>query len=143
MAGTKTGFTALQADFKIPGVPLDLLKQALVEGHTAKRKIINIMSNVINGPRYSVVFDAYVGFTLGVDCISETILGFYFSNKEGNMPILETFEVPIHKRNKLLGPAWMNIKKLFLQTGVQVCRWIHSDTASLKITYLVHPLMVI
>lgn len=36
------------------------------------------------------------------------------------MPILETFEVPLHKRNKLLGPAWINIKKLFLETGVQV-----------------------
>ncbi|XP_052119931.1 polyribonucleotide nucleotidyltransferase 1, mitochondrial isoform X6 [Frankliniella occidentalis] len=92
IAGTKTGITALQADFKIPGISLDILHKVLSEGHTAKRKIINIMSETISSP----------------------------SVKEENMPILETFEVPVQKRNLLLGPAWINIKKLFLQTGVQI-----------------------
>lgn len=44
---------------------------------------------------------------------------------EENMPILETFDVPLHKRNKLLGPAWINVKKLFLETGVQVSGFEH------------------
>ncbi|KAK3932810.1 Polyribonucleotide nucleotidyltransferase 1, mitochondrial [Frankliniella fusca] len=92
IAGTKTGITALQADFKIPGITLDIFHKVLSEGHSAKRKIINIMNETISSP----------------------------SVKEGNMPILETFEVPIQKRNLLLGPAWINIKKLFLQTGVQI-----------------------
>lgn len=92
IAGTKTGITALQVDFKIPGITLELLNKALAEGHVAKKKIISIMKQTISTP----------------------------SVKEGNMPILETFDVPLHKRNKLLGPAWINIKKLFLETGVQI-----------------------
>ncbi|XP_034238551.1 polyribonucleotide nucleotidyltransferase 1, mitochondrial isoform X2 [Thrips palmi] len=93
IAGTKSGITALQADFKISGLPLDILNQAITAGHTAKRNIINIMSQTISKPSVK---------------------------DEDNMPILETFEVPLHKRNKLLGPAWINVKKLFLETGVQI-----------------------
>lgn len=93
IAGTKTGITALQADFKIAGLPLDILNQALTAGHAAKRNIINIMAQTISKPS---------------------------EKDEDNMPILENFEVPPHKRNKLLGPAWINVKKLFLETGVQI-----------------------
>lgn len=52
MAGTKTGITAIQADFKIAGLPLDILNQALTAGHVAKRNIIRIMSSTISKPRY-------------------------------------------------------------------------------------------
>ena len=48
MAGTKTGITALQADFKIPGIPLDILHLALSRGHAAKGKIIKTMQKTIS-----------------------------------------------------------------------------------------------
>lgn len=92
MAGTKKGLTALQADFKIAGITIELLNAALLQGHTAKKNILKIMKKAISKPRL----------------------------KKDNMPILETFEVPPHKRNKLVGPAWVNIKKVFLETGVQI-----------------------
>ena len=32
MAGTRTGITALQVDFKLPGVPLEIVSKALEQG---------------------------------------------------------------------------------------------------------------
>lgn len=52
LAGTKTGITALQADFKIPGISLDILHLALSKGHAAKTKIIKTMQSTISSPRY-------------------------------------------------------------------------------------------
>lgn len=93
IAGTKQGITALQADVKIPGLPLKIVMESLEQAAEAKSRILNIMNQSISKPR---------------------------TEKKHNMPVTETIEVPVHLRGKLLGIGGSNIKKIFLQTGVHV-----------------------
>ncbi|XP_066245159.1 polyribonucleotide nucleotidyltransferase 1, mitochondrial [Euwallacea similis] len=93
IAGTPKGFTALQADIKIPGLPLKIVMEALQKASDAKKKILQIMHQCIDKPR---------------------------SGKKENWPAVEKLEVEPHKRAKLLGVGGLNMKKLFAQTGVQV-----------------------
>lgn len=51
LAGTKKGITALQADIKIPGLPLKLVMEAVVQACDAKSDILDIMNQVIDKPR--------------------------------------------------------------------------------------------
>lgn len=52
LAGTKKGITALQADIKIPGLPLKIVMEAVEAATKAKHKIINIMNETIQSTRY-------------------------------------------------------------------------------------------
>lgn len=47
LAGTKKGITAIQADVKIPGLPLKIVMEAVLAACEAKSEIIDIMDNVI------------------------------------------------------------------------------------------------
>ncbi|XP_046746299.1 polyribonucleotide nucleotidyltransferase 1, mitochondrial [Diprion similis] len=93
LAGTKKGITAIQADVKIPGIPAKIVFEALQQGHDAKSKIIEIMRSAISKPR---------------------------EEKKPNMPVSEILEVPGHKRAKFVGIAGSNLKKILVETGVQV-----------------------
>ncbi|XP_019882629.2 polyribonucleotide nucleotidyltransferase 1, mitochondrial [Camponotus floridanus] len=93
IAGTKRGFTALQADVKIPGVPLKIIMECLYQAIAAKREIIKIMNDVIRTPQ---------------------------TKKKDKMPVIENLEVPIHQRGKFLGIGGMNLKKILLETGVHI-----------------------
>lgn len=55
LAGTKKGITALQADVKIPGLPLKIVMEAIEAATSAKQKIINIMNETIQSVRYVVL----------------------------------------------------------------------------------------
>ncbi|XP_059475161.1 polyribonucleotide nucleotidyltransferase 1, mitochondrial-like [Neocloeon triangulifer] len=92
LAGTKKGITALQADVKIPGLPLKIVMEALQQGAEAKSRIIDIMDETIKKPR----------------------------KHKDNWPVSERIEVPPHKRSKFLGLGGSNLKKLTAETGVQV-----------------------
>lgn len=93
VAGTAKGITALQADVKIPGLPLKIVMEALQKAAEAKRKILQIMNQCIDKPRIE---------------------------RKENSPVVEKLEVEPHKRHKLLGVGGINVKKLFAETGVQV-----------------------
>lgn len=93
MAGTKRGFTAFQADVKIPGVPLKIIMESIHHGMNAKSEILKIMNEVIQAPR---------------------------KTRKDKMPVVDNLEVPIHQRGKFLGVGGMNLKKIFLETGVHV-----------------------
>ncbi|KAL6424466.1 hypothetical protein ACFW04_009905 [Cataglyphis niger] len=93
MAGTKRGFTALQADVKIPGVPLKIIMECIQQASTAKWEILKIMNEVIRTPQ---------------------------QKKKNKMPVVDSLEVPIHQRGKFLGIGGMNLKKIFLETGVHI-----------------------
>ena len=97
IAGTKKGITALQADIKITGLSLKIVMESINRAIIAKSDIINIMSNTIRQPR----------------------LG------KKNMPVTETLEVPVHLRGKFLGVGRLNIKKILVETGVNVS--MHQD----------------
>lgn len=54
LAGTKKGITALQADIKIPGLPLKIVMEAIEAATSAKHKIINIMNMTTHNVRYEI-----------------------------------------------------------------------------------------
>lgn len=51
VAGTKKGITAIQADIKLPGIPLKVVMESLQKATDAKSKIIDIMAECIGSPR--------------------------------------------------------------------------------------------
>ncbi|KAH0622872.1 hypothetical protein JD844_025658 [Phrynosoma platyrhinos] len=53
MAGTNKGITALQADIKLPGIPLKIVMEAIQQATVAKREILQIMNKTIAKPRAS------------------------------------------------------------------------------------------
>ncbi|XP_043792915.1 polyribonucleotide nucleotidyltransferase 1, mitochondrial isoform X2 [Apis laboriosa] len=100
IAGTKKGFTAFQADVKIPGIPLKVIMKTIQNAHSAKNRIINIMNAVISSPA---------------------------NDKKTNKPVLDTIEIPVHQRGKFLGIGGSNIKKILHETGVNI--YSLNDTA--------------
>ncbi|XP_039312825.1 polyribonucleotide nucleotidyltransferase 1, mitochondrial isoform X2 [Solenopsis invicta] len=93
IAGTKRGFTALQADIKISGVPLKIIMECIQQATNAKLQIIKTMNTVIREPRQT---------------------------RKDKMPVVDNLEVPIHQRGKFLGIGGMNLKKILLETGVHI-----------------------
>ena len=93
LACTHSGVTALQADFKLPGVPLPVIMEAIGAGRDATKKILAIMGGTLAQPRAS---------------------------KKSNWPVTEQLAVPPHKRARLVGPGGAHLKRLLAETGVQV-----------------------
>lgn len=93
VAGTDKGFTAIQADIKVPGISLKIVMEALHKSHNAKTKILTIMNACIATPR-----------KVRKDC----------------WPVTEIVTVEPHQRPRLIGPGGTNIKKIYLQTGAQL-----------------------
>ncbi|XP_069464158.1 polyribonucleotide nucleotidyltransferase 1, mitochondrial [Ambystoma mexicanum] len=93
MAGTSKGITALQADIKIPGLPLKIAMEAIQQATVAKKEILQIMNKTIAKPR---------------------------TNRKENGPVVETVQVPLSKRVRFVGPGGYNLKRLQAETGVTV-----------------------
>lgn len=93
VAGTDKGFSAIQADIKVPGIPLKVVMEALQTSYDAKAKILAIMNSCIATPR-----------TARKEC----------------WPVTENFSIEPHQRPKIIGPGGTNIKKMYLQTGAQL-----------------------
>lgn len=51
VAGTSKGITALQMDIKIKGITEDILREALTNAHSARAKILDVMTSAIEKPR--------------------------------------------------------------------------------------------
>lgn len=51
IAGTKKGMTAIQADIKIPGLPLKIVMEVLQKAAEAKTRILAAMNEIIDKPR--------------------------------------------------------------------------------------------
>ncbi|XP_076637960.1 polyribonucleotide nucleotidyltransferase 1 [Colletes latitarsis] len=93
ISGTKRGFTALQIDVKIPGIPLKIIMECIHRATEAKNQIINIMNSVISSPR---------------------------NDKTDNKPVLESIEVPVYQRAKFIGIGGSNLRKILVETGVHI-----------------------
>ncbi|XP_063297475.1 polyribonucleotide nucleotidyltransferase 1, mitochondrial [Pelobates fuscus] len=93
MAGTSKGITALQADIKIPGLPVKIVMEAIQQASVAKKEILQIMNKVIPKSR---------------------------ANRKENSPVVENIQVPLSRRMRFLGPGGYNLKKLQAETGVTV-----------------------
>lgn len=90
VAGTKKGFTAIQADLKIPGIPLKIVMESLQRATDAKARILDIMGEAIAEPR-----------KIKKDC----------------WPVTERLNIEPHQRSQLIGPSGINLKKLYLESG--------------------------
>ncbi|XP_024119484.2 polyribonucleotide nucleotidyltransferase 1, mitochondrial [Oryzias melastigma] len=93
MAGTNKGITALQADVKIPGLPLKVVMEAIQQATVAKREILGIMNKCIAKPR---------------------------EKRKENGPVVENVRVPTSRRARFVGPGGYNLRKLQAQTGVTI-----------------------
>ncbi|XP_043212802.1 LOW QUALITY PROTEIN: polyribonucleotide nucleotidyltransferase 1, mitochondrial-like [Amphibalanus amphitrite] len=93
LACTHSGVTALQADFKLPGMPLPIIMEAILAGREATKKILAIMGRTLAQPRVK---------------------------GKSNWPVTEQLTVPPHKRSRLVGPGGVHLKRLLAETGVQV-----------------------
>lgn len=93
VAGTRKGFTAIQADLKIPGIPLKVVMESLQKATDAKSKVLEIMEKCISKPH-----------VVRKDC----------------WPVSDRLSVEPHQRQRIIGPGGMNIKKLYQETGVQL-----------------------
>uniref|UniRef100_A0A8C9U0U7 Polyribonucleotide nucleotidyltransferase 1, mitochondrial n=1 Tax=Scleropages formosus TaxID=113540 RepID=A0A8C9U0U7_SCLFO len=93
MAGTSKGITALQADVKIPGIPLKIVMEAIQQATVAKKEILGIMNKTIAKPR---------------------------AKRKENGPVVETVRVPISRRARFVGPGGYNLRKLQVETGVTI-----------------------
>jgi polyribonucleotide nucleotidyltransferase len=118
IAGTKKGITAVQADIKIQGLPLKIVMEAVVQACDAKSRIIDIMNEAIKSPKYVYITSFLF---LPVQLFSFFIfLLLFFRKQKNNWPVSDRLEIPAHKRAKFLGVGGSNLKKLMVQTGVQV-----------------------
>uniref|UniRef100_A0A672GET6 polyribonucleotide nucleotidyltransferase n=1 Tax=Salarias fasciatus TaxID=181472 RepID=A0A672GET6_SALFA len=93
LAGTNKGITALQADVKIPGLPLKVVMEAIQQATVAKREILGIMNKCIAKPR---------------------------ERRKENGPVIETVRVPVSRRARFVGPGGYNLRRLQAQTGVTI-----------------------
>ncbi|EAT48007.1 AAEL000922-PA [Aedes aegypti] len=93
VAGTRRGMTAIQADIKVPGIPLKVVMESLQKAMEARFRILDIMDETIASAR-----------TLKKDC----------------WPVTDQLQIEPHQRSKLVGPGGINIRRLYLETGVQL-----------------------
>ncbi|XP_033835083.1 polyribonucleotide nucleotidyltransferase 1, mitochondrial [Periophthalmus magnuspinnatus] len=93
LAGTNKGITALQADIKIPGLPLKVVMEAIQQATVAKREILGIMNKTITKPR---------------------------EKRKDNGPVVETVRVPVSRRARFVGPGGYNLRRLQARTGVTI-----------------------
>uniref|UniRef100_A0AAY5KEB3 polyribonucleotide nucleotidyltransferase n=1 Tax=Esox lucius TaxID=8010 RepID=A0AAY5KEB3_ESOLU len=93
LSGTNKGINALQADVKIPGLPLKLVMEAIQQATAAKREILGIMNKTISKPR---------------------------ANRKENGPVVENVRVPVSRRARFVGPGGYNLRRLQAQTGVTI-----------------------
>ncbi|KAL2773920.1 polyribonucleotide nucleotidyltransferase 1, mitochondrial precursor [Daubentonia madagascariensis] len=103
IAGTNKGITALQADIKLPGIPMKIVMEAIQQASVAKKEILQIMNKTISKPRAS---------------------------RKENGPVVETVQVPLSKRAKFVGPGGYHLKKLQAETGVTISQ-VDEETFSI------------
>ncbi len=95
--------TLLKADFKIAGLPFELIAEVMEKSRLARHDILDIMDKQIASPRLI---------------------------KKKNQPILKTISTSVDKRSKLVGVGGINIKKIFAKTGVTLTQ---IDEASFRL----------
>ncbi|XP_053685303.1 polyribonucleotide nucleotidyltransferase 1, mitochondrial [Sabethes cyaneus] len=93
VAGTRKGMTAIQADIKVPGIPLKVVMESLQKAMEARFKILDLMDETIAVTR-----------SMRKDC----------------WPVTDRIQIEPHQRSKFLGPSGINLRRLYLETGVQL-----------------------
>ncbi|XP_078350537.1 polyribonucleotide nucleotidyltransferase 1, mitochondrial-like [Oculina patagonica] len=95
LAGSREGITALQADFKVPGLPLYIVEEAVRKATDDRMKVLDIIE----------------------ECQSEAR-----KTPKENAPAVANVSVPRLQVKKLLGVGGMTIKNLQEETGTTISR---------------------
>lgn len=93
VAGTRRGFTAIQADIKIPGLPLKIVMESLQRATDAKAKILDLMDACLSQPR---------------------------KQRKDCWPVTERLTIEPHQRARLVGPGGLTLRRITAETGVQL-----------------------
>uniref|UniRef100_A0A915M859 polyribonucleotide nucleotidyltransferase n=1 Tax=Meloidogyne javanica TaxID=6303 RepID=A0A915M859_MELJA len=93
IAGTSKGFTAMQMDLKICGIPLKVFREALKRGQSGIEHVLSLMRAEIPEPRPEM---------------------------KSSVPIIELMQLPIYKRPILFRSGAYNAKLIEAETGVKV-----------------------
>ncbi|CAD6226745.1 GSCOCG00005892001-RA-CDS [Cotesia congregata] len=92
IAGPRDKITAIQADIKLAGLPVEIVEKSIDAALEAKKKILDIMDQTLATPR----------------------------SDKFNLPLMDSVEVPVHLRGQFLGVGGYNLKKIYLKTGVTI-----------------------
>jgi polyribonucleotide nucleotidyltransferase len=93
LCGTDAGITGFQLDLKLPGIPIDLLAQAIEKAKEARGTILEVMLGVLAQPRQELSQFA---------------------------PRIETIKIPPDKIGLLIGPGGKTIKGIVAETGAEI-----------------------
>ncbi len=93
VCGTRDGITGFQLDLKLPGIPIDLLCEAMERNRIARLQILDVMDSCISAPRAE---------------ISE------------RAPRLEVIQINPEKIGALIGPGGKNIRAITDETGTSI-----------------------
>lgn len=93
IAGTSRGFTAMQMDLKICGIPLKVFREALKRGQSGIEHVLALMRAEIPEPRPEM---------------------------KNSVPIIELMQLPAYKRPILFRSGAYNAKLIEAETGVKV-----------------------
>jgi len=103
IAGTKNGYTGIQMDLKIPGIPTDVIARAIEQADEARGKILEIMNATIAAPRPEI--SSYA-------------------------PRIVAIRVDREKIRDIIGPGGKTIRKIIEETGAVIDI---EDTGEVKI----------
>jgi len=103
VAGTKNGYTGIQMDLKIAGIPADVLARAIDQADEARGKILEIMNATIAEPRSEI--SSYA-------------------------PRIVAIRVDREKIRDIIGPGGKTIRKIIEETGAVIDI---EDTGEVKI----------
>jgi polyribonucleotide nucleotidyltransferase len=93
VTGTTEGITALQMDMKVHGLPVEVLKQALLQGKEGRAHILKHMLSVLNGPR---------------------------TEMSPYAPRVEAIQINPEKIREVIGKGGETINKIIAETGAEI-----------------------
>lgn len=93
VTGTSQGITALQMDMKVHGLPVDVLKQALLQCKAGRAYILEHMLSVLNGPR---------------------------GQMSPYAPRVEAIKINPDKIREVIGKGGETINKIIAETGAEI-----------------------
>lgn len=93
VTGTEQGITAIQLDIKIPGLPYEIIQEALEKARVGRLKVLNVMNATLPAPRAEI--SPYA-------------------------PRITTVTIPVSKIGALIGPGGKTIRSIIDETGVSI-----------------------
>lgn len=92
LCGTENGVTGYQLDLKLPGLPMNILEEAIHQAKEARGKVLDVMNEAISGPAELSQF----------------------------APRIESIKVPQDRIGELIGPGGKVIRGIQAESGAEI-----------------------